>query len=86
MSLADDRIDDKDIGPLWAAHFSQRHGSMRSLTLCFTLLLILQSKAERRPINDVLREFNIPLRDFDQVGQEYDAFEQSIKNYKHGNN
>jgi hypothetical protein len=47
MSLADARIEDRDIGPLWAEHYPKGKDNTRSRTLCRVLCLMIENKAAR---------------------------------------
>ena len=47
MSLADDRIEDRDIGPLWTEHYPKGKDHARSRTLCRILCLMIENKAAR---------------------------------------
>jgi len=46
MSLADDRIDDCDIGPLWGKHFSKIGEDAGSKTIVLALVYIIEDKAK----------------------------------------
>jgi hypothetical protein len=45
MSLADDRIDDCDVGPLWAEHYPQRIDNILSKALCLILFYVIADRA-----------------------------------------
>ena len=48
MSLAHDKIEDANIGPLWANHFSKTGVDIGSKTLVLALVYIIEDKAQRR--------------------------------------
>jgi hypothetical protein len=51
MSLADDRIDDADIGPLWTKHFPKIGVDVGSKTLVLALVYIIEDKARASASN-----------------------------------
>jgi hypothetical protein len=44
-SIADDRIDDCDIGPLWTQHFSKIGVDVGSKTIVLSLVYMIEDKA-----------------------------------------
>jgi hypothetical protein len=48
MSLADDHIDDGDIGPLWAKHFSKIGEDAGSKTIVLALVYIIEDTRRAR--------------------------------------
>jgi hypothetical protein len=46
MSIVDDRIDDADIGPLWAKHFHKIGVDVGSKALVLALVYIIEDKAK----------------------------------------
>ena len=46
MSIADDHIDDVDIGPLWAKHFPNIGVDVGSKVIVLTLIYIIESTAK----------------------------------------
>ena len=46
MSLADDRIEDRDIGPLWAEHFSKIAHEAGSEVIVLAIVYIIERKAK----------------------------------------
>jgi len=45
VSLANDRIDESDIGPLWAKHFSMIRDDVASKIIVLSLVYIIEDKA-----------------------------------------
>jgi len=41
-----DRLDDEDIGFIWARHYSKRAGQASSMSLCITLAMIIKQRAK----------------------------------------
>jgi hypothetical protein len=80
MSLADDRIEDRDIGPLWAEHYPKGKDHARSRTLCRILCLMIENKAARNlgdgdlmvAIHRLLAGFGIAEDQFYEVEKEMD--------------
>jgi len=78
MSLADDRIEDQDIGPLWAEHYPKRIDDVCSKTLCLALCLIIERKAARNfgdgelidGIHHMLAAFGISKEQFYELERE----------------
>ena len=50
-SLANDRIDDSDIGPLWAKHFFMIDDDVASKIIVLSLVYIIEDKAKKRATN-----------------------------------
>jgi hypothetical protein len=41
-----DRLDDEDIGFIWARHYPKRAGQASSMSLCVTLAMIIKQRAK----------------------------------------
>ena len=75
MSLADDRIEDKDIGPLWAEHFSMIGKDVGSKVIVLSLVYIIEDKAKigtsdgdwSERIFQELRRYRIPPDEFWEI-------------------
>jgi hypothetical protein len=53
-------LNDEDIRPLWAEHYSKRNDDVCSKTLCLTLCLIIERKVARNIGNgDLIDEIHI---------------------------
>ena len=80
MSLADDRIEDRDIGPLWAEHYPKGKDDVCSRILCRILCLMIENKAARNlgdgdlmvAIHRLLAVFGIAEAQFYEVAIEMD--------------
>ena len=80
MSIADDRIEDKDIGPLWAEHYPKRYDRLSSKALCLVLFYIIADRARvifpRDELSDQLRRacelLGVPRREFYEIGKDAD--------------
>jgi hypothetical protein len=79
MSLADDEIEDEDIGPYWAEHFPRRHERSGSKVLCYVLVSILEDKAQSVlfraadwsiKLHHTLATFGVPEDDFYELKKE----------------
>lgn len=51
MSIADDRIDDCDIGPLWTKHFPKIGVYVGSKALVLALVYIIEDKAKAASVD-----------------------------------
>ena len=75
MSLADDRIEDADIGPYWAKHFPRIGLDVRSKTLVLALVYIIEDKARAATVDGdwsagvsvELRRHGIPADQFWEI-------------------
>ena len=75
MSLADDRIDDDDIGPLWAEHFPKIGERAGSKVIVLWLVYIIENKAKTGTTDgdwsdrvfQELRRFGIPPDEFWEI-------------------
>ena len=75
MSLANDRIDDADIGPLWAKHFPRIKDYPRSKVIVLALVYIIEDTAKRLAtdgnwsdrVSQELRRHGIPAGQFWEV-------------------
>src|SRR5688572_9906530 len=75
MSIADDRIEDNDIGPLWIAHFSKIGENARSKVIVLALVYIIEDKAKigttdsdwSNVISQELRRYGIPPSEFWEI-------------------
>jgi hypothetical protein len=72
-----DRLDDEDIGPIWARHYPKRSESQSSKSLCITLAMILKQRAASNSNGDwvdklerALAVAGIPREQFDSVEAE----------------
>lgn len=75
MSLAADRIDDRDIGPLWARHFPKIGDDFGSKIIVLALVYIIEGKANAYATDGdwsdrvfrELRRFGIPPDPFWEI-------------------
>jgi len=75
MSLADDRIEDHDIGPLWAEHFPKIGENGSSKVIVLSLVYIIEDKAKTGTTDadwsdkvlQQLRLFGIPSDEFWEI-------------------
>jgi len=74
-----DRLDDEDIGLIWARHYPKRTESQSSKSLCITLAMIVKQRAESiiLPYDDgtdklerALLAARVPREQFDTVEAE----------------
>jgi hypothetical protein len=72
-----DRLDDEDIGLIWARHYPKRSESQSSKSLCITLAMILKQRAASNSNGDwvdklerALAVAGIPREQFDSVEAE----------------
>jgi phospholipid N-methyltransferase len=74
-----DRLDDEDIGLIWARHYPKRTESQSSKSLCITLAMIVKQRAESiiLPYDDgtdklerALLAARVPREQFDSVEAE----------------
>jgi hypothetical protein len=70
-----DRLENEDIGLIWARHFPKRANSDTSNSLCLTLAMILRGRAISpgmygnwdRSLQQILTQAGIPREQFDTV-------------------
>ena len=70
-----DRLENEDIGIIWARHYPMRDESETSRSLCVTLFMILKKRAEAVPqyadlhdkLQHVLVSAQIPKDEFEAV-------------------
>jgi hypothetical protein len=75
MSIADDQIDDSDIGPLWAEHFSRIGEDSGSKVIVLSLVYIIEDKAKTAAdadnwpdrVSRELRKHGIPPDEFSEI-------------------
>jgi hypothetical protein len=75
MSLADDRIEDDDIGPLWAEHFYKIGERVGSKVIVLALVSIIERKAKTAltagdwsdRVFQELRRYSIPPDQFWEI-------------------
>jgi hypothetical protein len=75
MSLANDHIEDSDIGPLWAKHFSMIGDDVASKVIVLSLVYMIEDKARLRSTDDdwsghvsqELRRHRIPSDQFWEI-------------------
>jgi hypothetical protein len=78
MSLADDRIDDCDIGPWWAEHYPKRIDNILSKALCLILFYVIADRAHSiYPYGDwsdklehALRFYGVPKDQYYEIGKD----------------
>jgi hypothetical protein len=70
-----DRLENEDIGLIWARHFPKRADSETSKSLCLTLAMILRGRAISpglygnwdKSLQQILGQAGIPREQFDAV-------------------
>ena len=73
-----DRLENEDIGLIWARHFPKRTDSETSKSLCLTLAMILRGRAISpgmygnwdKGLQEILSQAGIPREQFDAVEAE----------------
>jgi hypothetical protein len=74
-----DRLEDQDIGPLWAEHYPRRKDEHKSQTRCLDLCVIIKRKAVSAipgnnnwydRVSQILAKFGIPENQFWGVDNE----------------
>jgi hypothetical protein len=72
-----DRLDDEDIGLIWARHYPKRTESQSSKSLCITLAMIVKQRAASNSNGDwadklerALAAAGVPRDQFDSVEAE----------------
>jgi hypothetical protein len=78
MFIADAKIDDADIGPMWARHFPRIGVDVKSKTLVLALVYMIEDRARTRAdggdwpdcIPQDLRRYGVPLDQFWEISVE----------------
>ena len=71
-----DRLDDEDIGVIWARHYPKRTERESSMSLCVTLTMIIKQRAKSADqydpakLDQVLASAHIPREQFETVESE----------------
>ena len=73
-----DRLDDEDIGIIWARHYSKRAERASSMSLCVTLTMIIKQRAKSvdqydewpAKLEHALALAHVPKEQFDTVENE----------------
>lgn len=71
-----DRLDDQDIGIIWARHYPKRTEHESSMSLCVTLSMIIKHRAKSADqynptkLNQVLASAHVPREQFETVENE----------------
>jgi len=73
-----DRLDDEDIGIIWARHYPKRAESASSMSLCVTLTMIIKQRAKSADryeewsakLNHALALAHVPKEQFETVENE----------------
>ena len=76
-----DRLDDEDIGIIWARHYPKRAERASSMSLCVTLAMIIRQRAKSvdqysdwlTKLEHVLAMAHIPKEEFDRIESESTA-------------
>jgi len=76
-----DRLENEEIGMIWARHYPKRAESASSLSLCVTLALILKQRAKSvvhhkawsDKLRHVLSAARVPKEQFDTLESELNA-------------
>ena len=76
-----DRLDDEDIGIIWARHYPKRSESGSSMSLCVTLSMIIKQRAKtldqfndwQAKLEHALATAHIPKEQFDTLETESSA-------------
>jgi len=76
--MIDDKFEDRDIGPLWAEHYSKRADSVMSKTLCLTLFYVIADRAHSiyphgdwsDKLQHALRFYDVPKEQYYEVGKD----------------
>ena len=76
-----DRLENEEIGMIWARHYPKRADSASSLSLCVTLALILKQRAKSvvhhkawsDKLRHVLSAARVPKEQFDTLESESNA-------------
>jgi hypothetical protein len=73
-----DRLDDEDIGIIWARHYPKRAERTSSMSLCVTLAMIIKQRAKsidqyndwRAKLQHALTAAHVPKEEFDALESE----------------
>ena len=73
-----DRLDDEDIGFIWARHYPKRAGQASSMSLCVTLAMIIKQRAKSlaqyndwpAKLEHALASAHVPKDEFETVENE----------------
>ena len=73
-----DRLDDEDIGIIWARHYPKRAERTSSMSLCVTLAMIIKQRAKSidqyndwpAKLRHVLASAHVPKEEFDALESE----------------
>jgi hypothetical protein len=71
-----DRLDDEDIGVIWARHYPKRIERESSKSLCVTLTMIIKQRAKSADqydpakLDQVLASAHVPKQQFETVENE----------------
>jgi hypothetical protein len=71
-----DRLDEEDIGIIWARHYPKRTERESSMSLCVTLTMIIKQRAKSADnydpakLDQVLASAHIPREQFETVESE----------------
>ena len=71
-----DRLDDEDIGIIWARHYPKRAERASSMSLCVTLTMIIKQRAKSADqydpakLDQALALAHVPKEQFDTVENE----------------
>ena len=71
-----DRLDDEDIGVIWARHYPKRTERESSMSLCITLTMIIKQRAKSADqydpakLDQALALARIPKKEFDTLETE----------------
>jgi len=71
-----DRLDDEDIGIIWARHYPKRAEQASSMSLCVTLTMIIKQRAKSADqydpakLDHALAVAHVPKEQFDTVENE----------------
>ncbi|HLN97410.1 MAG TPA: hypothetical protein VK208_02910 [Pyrinomonadaceae bacterium] len=71
-----DRLDDEDIGIIWARHYPKRTERQSSMSLCVTLTMIIKQRAKSADqydpakLDEALALAHVPKEQFETVEKE----------------
>ena len=76
-----DRLDDEDIGLIWARHYPKRTGRPSSMSLCVTLAMIIKQRVKSlhqysdwpAKLEHALASAHVPKEQFDTLESESTA-------------
>jgi hypothetical protein len=77
-----DRLDNEDIGVIWARHYPRRAESPASKSLCITLAMIIKQRASIFPedtdqLQRALAVTGVPREQFDSVDADLNSIKKS---------